>query len=348
MAQRIVEIIVPEEVREDVNQILAEKEEGKIWREEIMDENYRVKILLPAEETGPVLDALNKKFSGLDQFRVIMYAVEATIPRADVTEEEDSDDSQDQDGQDSSEEDEQESATSRISREELYEDITETLKFSNIFVVLIFLSAIVAAFGLIRSDVAIIVGAMVIAPIIGPNMALALGTTLGDLDLTLESLKTNVIGIMVALGTAVLVGYFLKFSPEAPEIVSRTQIGFGDVALALSAGTAGALSFTMGLSTTLIGVMVAVALLPPTVVAGMLLGAGQFAGAGQALLLVINNVICINLSGVATFLVQGIQPMKWWEAQKARKMTFIAISIWVSLLVLLLITIGLMKNITPF
>ena len=117
------------------------------------------------------------------------------------------------------------------------------------------------------------------------------------------------------------------------------MIGIGDIILALAAGSAGALSFTTGVPTTLIGVMVAVALLPPLVTCGMLVGSGYMKDAFYALLLVFTNIICINLAGVLTFVLQGIKPLTWWEADKAKKATKIAIMLWVFLLLMLLIII---------
>jgi uncharacterized hydrophobic protein (TIGR00341 family) len=102
--------------------------------------------------------------------------------------------------------------------------------------------------------------------------------------------------------------------------------------LALASGSAGALSFTTGISTALIGVMIAVALLPPLVALGLLIGSGYYPQAFEALLLVLINVICINLAGVTTFWAQGIHPRKWWKEDRAKKATRIAVLIWFVLL----------------
>ena len=85
--------------------------------------------------------------------------------------------------------------------------------------------------------------------------------------------------------------------------------------------------------------MVAVALLPPTVTFGMLIGSGHVSLAFGALLLLFVNIICVNLSAVATFLFQGVQPLNWWEANKARRSTKLAIFLWSFLLVLLALLI---------
>ena len=67
--------------------------------------------------------------------------------------------------------------------------------------------------------------------------------------------------------------------------------------------------------------MVAVALMPPLVACGMLLGEGKWLLSLGALLLVAANVICVNIAGVATFALQGVRPRTWWEAKKAKNAT---------------------------
>jgi uncharacterized hydrophobic protein (TIGR00341 family) len=124
-----------------------------------------------------------------------------------------------------------------------------------------------------------------------------------------------------------------------PEIASRLQVSYADFILALASGAAGALSFTSGVPGSLIGVMVAVALLPPLMVFGLLVGDGQFQTSLNALLLLATNVVCVNIAGVAMFLYQGVRPNRWWEAEKAKKQTRIAIAIWMAMLVVLTILI---------
>jgi uncharacterized membrane protein len=118
-------------------------------------------------------------------------------------------------------------------------------------------------------------------------------------------------------------------------------VSYADFVLALASGAAGALSFTSGVPGSLIGVMVAVALLPPLMVFGLLLGDGQFQSSLNALLLLMTNVVCVNISGVAMFLYQGVRPNSWWEAKRAKRQTRIAIAVWMVLLAILSILIHL-------
>jgi uncharacterized membrane protein len=95
---------------------------------------------------------------------------------------------------------------------------------------------------------------------------------------------------------------------------------------------------------TLIGVMVAVALLPPLVTSGLLLGGGQPALAMGALSLFMVNLICVNLAGVMTFLVQGIRPATWWEKDRAAKAVRVAVGLWMALLAALVGLILLLRK----
>jgi uncharacterized membrane protein len=76
----------------------------------------------------------------------------------------------------------------------------------------------------------------------------------------------------------------------------------------------------------------------------MLMGCGHWEAAFRALLLVATNLICINLAGVTTFLAQGVHPLRWHEAEKAKRATAIAISLWTILLAALVILILLSRN----
>jgi len=209
---------------------------------------------------------------------------------------------------------------------------------------MVVLSTMVAAVGLYYNSVAIIIGAMVIAPLLGPNVALSLATTLGDLSLLRRALLTALVGIATTMVLSVIIGVLVQVNPESPEVASRNAVALGDIVVALASGCAGALAFTTGVSATLIGVMVAVALLPPLVTFGLLLGGGHTASAMGALSPFLMNLVCVNLAGVSTFLVKGIRPATWWEKDRAGKATRVAILLWVLLLAALVGMILLLRK----
>jgi uncharacterized hydrophobic protein (TIGR00341 family) len=115
-----------------------------------------------------------------------------------------------------------------------------------VYIVMVVLSSIVAAIGLMNNNITVVIGAMVIAPLLGPNVALSLATTLGDTDLAVRAMKVNAAGILVGLLLSLAVGRLFLVNPDIPEILARTKVGLIDVVLALASGSAGALAFTAG------------------------------------------------------------------------------------------------------
>jgi len=328
----MVEVFLPEGNEAHVRQTLEGQPALGIWHERLGDNQLMVKVLLKTEDTEAVLDAL-KPFAGEDGFHAVLLPVEAALPRPNAPP---------ADGAVPQAQSPASDTTSkkkrRISREELYADVAQAVELTPNFVVMVALSAIVASIGLLKNSVAVVIGAMVIAPLLGPNVALALATTLADGALSRRALKANLVGVAVSFVLALGIGFFFATFQQAvridqiPEVLARTRVDLGDIALALASGVAGALTLTSGMPTTLIGVMVAVALLPPLAAFAILLGAGQRVPALQALLLLVTNVICINLAGVVTFLLQGIRPATWWEAKRAKRASLISLLLWVMLL----------------
>lgn len=337
MPQRVIKIILPENHGKQALELLDGQDNLVFWQEESYGGNFVVSALTDSGRSEPIMDLFEKQFSSVEGFKLILFPVEASLPRMDIPDEDVSTSSEDKTktGQ---------RIPFRISREELYSDIVDSTKLSNIFVLMTILSTVVVAIGLLKNNLAVIIGAMVIAPFLGPNVALALSTNLADEKLGLNALKTLLSGILIALLLSTCMGYVFSASPDIPEIASRTQANLSDIILALASGTAGVLAFTTGASSAVIGVMVAVALLPPLSVCGLMFGAGHFSKAISALLLFITNIICINLAGVITFLVQGISPRAWWEADKAKKATRKALALWSIILVVLAVIIFLWQT----
>jgi uncharacterized hydrophobic protein (TIGR00341 family) len=326
MTLRLIEMVVPEPARGELQKLLADLSVLELNLIDLREGEVLVRILLEAEKSEAVLDILEKQYAGKEDWRIVILPVAATLPRIEVPEP----------AEPISEKNPQENNTpERISRHELYEDISDAARFSRVHFAMVVLSAIVATIGLEHNSVAIVIGAMVIAPLLGPNVALALATTLGDLPLAKQAALTGVAGIATVTVMSLIIGALLHVDPTLSQLASRTQVGLGDVVLALAAGCAGALAFTTGVSAILVGVMVAVALLPPMVTFGLLLGGGQLTLAMGALSLLLANLICLNLAAVVTFMVQGIRPATWWEKDRAKKATRIAIGLWVTLLVVL-------------
>lgn len=330
MALRLLEIVVPEEVTGEVLKIIEEAQITNFWQTCSCESRNIFKLIVAAEKTETLLDELEKKYGHLEEFHMVLLPVEASYPSTKEIEEKAEESKKEEEG-------EKKKELLRVSRQELYHDVFDSAKLTKIYMVMIILSAIVAAIGLTKDNVAVIIGAMVIAPLLGPNVALSFATTIGDGDLGRSALKTNIVGMLIACAISVALGYFLIIDPSTREIASRTIVSYADISLALASGVAAALSITSGAPAVLIGVMVAVALMPPLVTFGLMLGSGNTFLAVGAFELVAVNMICINLAGVLTFLLQGVRPLNWWEASKAKKATRYAILVWISLLIILIV-----------
>ncbi len=321
MNLRMMELIAPPETAEEAREVLKDENVVGIWTDDYEDGCTVLRILIDFDLTESITDTLSDKYEDVEGFRIILFDVEATLPQPDPEEAE-------------SHEGDEAEGPGRVSREELYADVTDGSELTPVYLSMVILSTLVAGVGLILNDVATIIGAMVIAPLLAPNVSLALASTLGDLKLGWRSLKANAAGLFASLGIAYLMGLILTVDPGVEQIISRTMVDLKHIVIALSAGSAGVLAFTRGVPAMIVGVMVAVALLPPLVAVGLLLGAGFMQLAIGAGILTFTNLICINLAGVLTFLVQGVRPREWAEEKQAKKAYRVALGIWFSLLVI--------------
>lgn len=335
MPLRQVEVVIPD----PSDSLLETLTEGEFihhhWQEAMATptDGVCLNVLLDAASTETFLDRAEKHLGHLDTFRLVVHTVDATLPR--IEEPETPDEKEIEADPEPLEPWEAPLQGARVSREELFSVITDGIHLNRIYIAMVVLSTIVAALGVIRDNTAVVIGAMVIAPLLAPNIGLALATTLGDLELGRRSLKTNVAGLLLALLISVALGFFVSVDAEVYQISSRTQVALSDIALALASGAAGVLAYTVGMSAAVIGVMVAVALLPPLVTAGLLLGDGQTELAFYAFLLLMTNVICVNLAAVGTFIFQGVRPRTWYETETAKKANRFALTLWIALMIVL-------------
>jgi len=330
MAQRKVEIFVHAAIKEDLAGFLEKNEILEVWWDELKNGISIASFLSSAETLEDLIDRLEKKYKDKPGFRIIISPVEAVIPKPEIEEEV---------------EEEAKPAGKkpfllRISRIELYDDIVDFSELNRNFVIMVLLSSIVAGIGILNDNIPVIVGAMVIAPLLGPNIALAFGTVLGDLSLVRKSAITGIVATVIALIIAFAWGMFYS---AALESLPDTGINISDVVLAFVSGAAGAVTILRGGSSALVGVMVAVALLPPLMRAGLFAGGGYWMSSMHAFLVFIVNTVCVNLAGILTFLVAGITPAYWWEAKKAKKYARKAMAIWTVFLLILVVVVILLN-----
>ena len=303
------------------------------WSREVEPDSQqeKVHVLLEDGEGQSLMDAVQNMFATKEQWRLVLMDVEATLPRTEDTAPKDKPKTEKRD------------SPKQAMREALVEEISGNSRLNTDFLVLTLLSAIVAAIGLNEDNVAVVIGAMVIAPLLGPILGFSLGSALGSVSLMLKAAKTAVCGLAVGFGTVFLLALLFPVNLTSEELIARTVINPEVVALALASGAAAALSMTGGLSSSLVGVMVAVALLPPSAASAMYLGAGEYRNALAAAILVLLNIFCVLLATQMVFAWKGVRPRRWIQQKNAEKSRRINLFVWATLLVGLFV-LGLWIN----
>jgi uncharacterized hydrophobic protein (TIGR00271 family) len=204
------------------------------------------------------------------------------------------------------------------------------------FFVLITLAAAIAYLGLVLNSGAVIIGAMLVAPLMSPIMAIAHHIVLGDLATIQKAAESTFRGILMAIGVAWVLTLALPGIMPTQEILGRTEPQLLDLLVALVSGAAGAYAMSRKeVSAALPGVAIAAALVPPLCVTGYGLGAARLDIAAGALLLFITNLAAIVFAGALIFLLVGFEPRRGEAAQRVRK------SFWIAIISLLIVAIPL-------
>lgn len=265
------------------------------------------------------IDAVQAILEGTEDWRLVVLPVEATAPKVDESEAEA----------------ERKQTRTLALREEIYEDVAKGARVNSDFLLLTVLSTIVVVFGLSADNVAAVIGAMVIAPLLGPILAFSFASALGDLQLMSRAAKTAAAGLALGVGVSFAIGLVYEPNLMSDELMSRTVVGLDSPALALAAGAAAALSIATGLPAALVGVMVAVALLPPAAAAGLLAGAGEMNLAARAGLLLAINVVAVNLAALLVYFFKGVRPRTWLERRSAKRSVYVNAGVWLALIAIL-------------
>lgn len=323
MTSRLIEVFVKDLDVPDATKILR-AHCARIWQESSPEGLEKLSGIVSSHNVEHLMRALQLRFCDTPEFSAIVLQIQAVLPRL---------------GTDQAEGLDIQSAArpptrmerffsrNRRSTDEIYDDIASAVSLNFEFLLNTVLSALIAALGMRSGQVAIVVGAMVIAPLLSPTLALALSATVGSRTLGLKAIRTLAAGVVSVLVFTVLLGLLIDFDPRAPELYSRTVVHLADIALALASGMAGVLALNKGSGASLVGVMIAVALVPPLAAAGLYFSHGEFELALRGLFLFATNLVCINIAGVAAFLIQGLPPERW-------RITATIMVVWGSLLLL--------------
>lgn len=185
-------------------------------------------------------------------------------------------------------------------------------RLSRFFTLMGFATAI-AAFGVIADSTAVVIGAMLVAPLMTPLMGTSLAMVMGWPRRALMSGLVAIGGIAFTVGLSVLFGWM--YGPEI-SVVTNTQVASRigptiiDLVIAIAAGGAGAFALSRpDVSDSLPGVAVAIALVPPLAVVGLMISQNDWSAASGAMLLFVTNLVAIILVGASVFILTGVVPL---------------------------------------
>ena len=190
----------------------------------------------------------------------------------------------------------------KAQQEEVVDNIAKGVVFRGVNLWVLIFATMIASLGLNVNSAAVIIGAMLISPIMGPIMGIGLSLGINDFDLLKRSLRNFTLMFMVAIATSTVYFFISPLGRASSELLARTEPTTYDVLIALFGGLAGfiAQSRKERNSTVIPGVAIATALIPPLCTAGFGLATGQFRFFIGAFYLFFINTVFIAL---ATFLV---------------------------------------------
>jgi uncharacterized hydrophobic protein (TIGR00341 family) len=324
--------MIPAGKRETVVDILDDEGIDYVLTDETSGRDYTavVSFPLPTMAVEPILERLREAGIERSAYTVVLDAETVVSQRFEKLEER---------------YEEENGGSDRIAREELVARSKDLAPTWSTFVVMTSMSAIVATAGLLLDSPAVVVGSMVIAPLIGPAMATSVGSVVAERDLFVRGVKLQLVGGLLAVLAATLFATLLRYTHVIPlesgevfaigEVRERLAPDVLSLAVALAAGVAGALSLSSGVSSALVGVMIAAALVPPTAVVGIGLAWGSPSTVFGSAVLVLVNFLSINFAALAVLWYNGYRPEHWLRLDEARTETLSRIAaLGVAILVL--------------
>jgi len=333
---RLVEVSVPAGKRDAVIGVLEDEGIDYVLTEETGRRGYThvVSFPIPAVAVEPVLERIRELGVGEDSYTIVMEPRAVTSQQYEELQERYI---------------EEEGGQEAIARDELAETAEGNVSDLRTYVILTAVSAVIATAGLLLDSPATVVGSMVIAPLIGPAMSTAVGSVIDDEELFSRGVRMQVLGMVLAVVTAAAFAFFVRTTNLVPpglepaslqEIEGRLSPDFLSLAVALGAGVAGALSLTTGVSAALVGVMIAVALVPPAATAGIGMAYGQPSVAIPSAILATVNWLSINLAALAVLWYSGYRPNHILRRNEARSATVKRAAVLVVAIAILSVFLG--------
>lgn len=313
---RLVQVTIPAGKREQLLSVLDEEEIDYVVTDETSSRNYTAIVYfpLPANAVESVLDQIRTIGLGDEDYTVVLDAETVVSRRFTALEKKYA---------------EENGGGERISRQEIYAKAEEMMPERAIYVTMTVISTVVATAGLFLDSAAVVVGSMIIAPLLGPAIGASVGTITADRELFSRGLKLQISGVLLAIASATVFALFVKTAKLVPtvdplsieQIQERLTPSFLELAVALGAGVAGALSLSTGVSTAIVGALIAAALIPPIAVVGVGIAWWEpYLVLGPSVLVLV-NLISINLAALAVLWYSGYRPQALHRQRSAASRT---------------------------
>ncbi len=213
--------------------------------------------------------------------------------------------------------------------------VSEGLIAGRLYWLEVVLSALIATFGLMQNSVAVIIGAMLIAPLLRPIQGLAYAIVIGRPSIFGRALRLLLISVVISVLIPMVVLLFFAAAEPTTEIMARTQPNLLDLLIAIFSAVVAILAFAYKrLNESVAGVAMATAIMPPLVVIGMQLWWGSYALAWGATLLFFTNLVAILAVGTVLFIFYGFNPHRNETESSIGKLAFLFVTmmgLWVVL-----------------
>ncbi|MEO6103144.1 MAG: DUF389 domain-containing protein [Pseudoxanthomonas sp.] len=183
-----------------------------------------------------------------------------------------------------------------VDRAAVLEHVDEGGALGPRFAFMTLMSAGIAMLGLLQGSGAVIIGAMLISPLMGPIVEMGMALATFDLRTLRDSLRNMGVGVLLALLISILIVAISPLQEPTQEILSRTEPTLFDLLVAIFSGLAGAYATITRKGETIVGVAIATALMPPLAVVGFGIAVGNASIAGGAAFLFMTNLLAIALS----------------------------------------------------
>ena len=261
MAWRALQLAVSKDSRKVVERCLSDLETTDYWTTDVDDgDRVLVQILVRPGQGPELMDALQDALEGHDGWRLALLPVEALAPESLNDEEEE----------------QVRSARMTYAREEILNTVQQNGQLTRYYLLMCALSTIVAAIGLGLDNLAVVIGAMVISPLLGPLLAFSFAVALGARGMMLHTALASLAGFATSIAGAAAMALALPLELTSGLLDYSEPIRLEALALPLAAGAAAALAAASNTSSAFVGVTVAAALLPPLAASALLGGAGEW------------------------------------------------------------------------